>query len=52
MVPCAGVDECPFDGMGCEHGYCLFPCDEGDDDDCVDWPSFTCQHGGAYCESN
>ncbi len=51
MVPCSSVDECPFDGMGCEHGYCLFPCDANDD--CADWPGFTCQHGGpTLCEND
>lgn len=40
MVACEDAAECPFEGMGCEHGYCLFPCgdelgggDEGGDDD-------------------
>lgn len=52
MVPCEATEECPFDGMGCHHGYCLFPC-EGTDDDCTDWPGFTCQHGGmTFCEND
>lgn len=51
MVPCRSVDECPFEGMGCEHGYCLFPCD-ANDDDCADWPGFSCEHGGEYCEND
>lgn len=49
MVPCMTVDECPFDGMGCEHGFCLFAC-AADDDDCSSWPGATCQHGGEFCE--
>lgn len=49
MVPCASVGECPFDGMGCEHGYCLFPCADNDAD-CAPWPGATCQHGGLFCE--
>ncbi len=48
MVPCDNADECPVDGMGCEHGYCLFPCSE--DADCLDWPDYTCQHDDTYCE--
>ena len=51
MVPCRSVEECPFDEMACEHGYCLFPC-EANDADCADWPGFTCQHGGTLCESD
>lgn len=52
MVPCGGDAECPFVGMGCEHNYCLFPCD-ANDEDCSDWPGFTCQHDGlTYCEND
>lgn len=52
MVPCTTDDECPFASMGCKHSYCLFPCDD-DDDDCSDWPGFTCQHGGkTFCEND
>lgn len=51
MVPCESVDDCPFAGMGCEHNYCLFPC-EDNDDECSDWPGFTCQHGGTFCEND
>jgi hypothetical protein len=44
-------DECPVDGMGCHHGYCLFPCDDNDEDEgCEDWPGFECLHGGDFCE--
>ncbi|MBV1858552.1 MAG: hypothetical protein KUG77_09080 [Nannocystaceae bacterium] len=52
MVPCGSVEDCPFDTMGCEHGYCLFPCtlDKGD---CAPWPGFTCQHADPnYCEND
>ncbi len=49
MVPCTSLEECPFDGMGCEHGYCLFPCADTDAD-CAPWPGATCQHGGLFCE--
>jgi hypothetical protein len=49
MVPCESIDQCPFDNMGCEHGYCLFECDNNDAD-CVDWPGYTCEHGGTLCE--
>lgn len=48
MVECRSPRACPFDDMGCEHGYCLFPCSE--DVDCTPWPGATCQHGGQYCE--
>ncbi len=52
MVPCSDDEECPFAGMACHHDYCLFPCDETDDD-CADWPGFTCQHGGrTFCEND
>ncbi len=51
MVPCTSEDDCPFAGMGCEHDYCLFPCD-ANDDDCADWSGFTCQHGGRFCEND
>lgn len=50
MLRCDAVEDCPV-GMGCEHGYCLFPCFD-DDADCADWPGFTCQHGGEYCEND
>jgi hypothetical protein len=50
MVPCDDVSSCPEEGMGCEHGYCLFPCDN-DDADCEAWPGYACKHGGgALCE--
>lgn len=48
MIPCESEAECPLDTMGCHHGYCLFPCVS--DDDCTAWPSFSCQHGGEFCE--
>lgn len=52
MVPCGSDAECPFVGMGCEHSFCLFPCD-ANDEDCSDWPGFTCQHDGlTYCEND
>lgn len=40
---------CPPE-MLCAHGYCLLRCDD-DDADCVSWPGFTCEHGGAACEN-
>lgn len=50
-VPCQSVEDCPFDFMGCEHDYCLFPCKT--DDDCTDWPGYTCQHGDPLlCEND
>lgn len=49
MIPCGSSDECPGD-MGCQHGYCLFPCDD-DDADCAAWPGYTCEHGGELCEN-
>ena len=51
MVPCMDVKDCPFEDMGCEHGHCLFPCDDNDED-CAEWPGYTCQHGGQYCEND
>ncbi len=51
MVACESVADCPFAGMDCAHSYCLFPCDDSDDD-CSDWPGFTCQHGGRLCEND
>ncbi|MGH1349016.1 MAG: hypothetical protein ACRBN8_46215 [Nannocystales bacterium] len=51
MVACLVAPDCPFDNMGCEHGYCLFEC-TGDDDDCITWPGFTCQHTATYCEND
>ena len=51
MVPCMAVEDCPLAEMGCEHGYCLFPCSD-DDADCAQWPGYTCQHMGMYCESD
>ena len=49
MVPCSDVGDCPFGDMGCEHGYCFFPCDD-DDADCAAWPGYSCEHGGTLCE--
>ncbi len=51
MVPCSEVSDCPLVDMGCEHGYCLFPCDNNDKD-CADWPGTVCDHGGTLCESD
>jgi hypothetical protein len=51
MVPCNMPNECPVEGMGCEHGYCLFPCNDNDAD-CAMWPGYTCQHQGNYCEKD
>ena len=54
MIPCMDVMECPPQ-MGCEHGYCLPECADTDDD-CADYPGFTCQHpdGGVntLCEND
>ena len=51
MVPCIQASECPIEGMGCAHGYCLFPCADNDAD-CDEWPGYTCQHGGVLCEND
>ncbi|MEX1368979.1 MAG: hypothetical protein AB1Z98_37985 [Nannocystaceae bacterium] len=51
MVPCSTEEDCPLPEMGCEHGYCLFPCDD-DDADCAAWPGYTCQHQGLFCEAD
>ncbi len=48
MVKCQNANQCPEAGMGCEHGYCLYPCNNNDDD-CLQ-PGYTCQHGGLFCE--
>lgn len=48
-VPCSVVEECPEEGMGCVHDHCFFECN-GDDADCDAWPTYTCEHGGSYCE--
>jgi hypothetical protein len=52
MVPCDDPSVCPVTGMGCEHGYCLFPCKDNDAD-CLQ-PGFTCQHGppAKWCEND
>lgn len=51
MVPCSDVGDCPQDNMGCEHGYCLFECND-DDNDCSAWPGYSCDHGGTLCEND
>ena len=51
MVPCGNADECPVDDMGCEHDYCLFPCDNNNED-CSEWPGYVCDHDGVYCEND
>ena len=51
MVPCSGPADCPELDMGCEHGYCLFPCDDNDAD-CSPWPGYQCQHSGSFCEND
>jgi hypothetical protein len=50
MIACGSVDDCP-PTMGCEHGWCFFPCDN-DDNDCAAWPGYSCQHGGMFCEAD
>lgn len=50
MISCSTAANCP-PMMGCEHGYCLFPCDN-DNTDCAAWPGYTCQHTGSWCEAD
>lgn len=50
MIPCNNPGQCPG-SMGCEHGYCFFPCDDNDAD-CAAWPGYSCQHMGDFCEAD
>lgn len=51
MIPCTkGEDDCPEANMGCEHDYCLFPCEE--DEGCSSWPGYSCDNGGGFCEND
>ena len=49
--PCNNQGDCPESFLGCEHGYCLFRCDD-DDADCAAFPGYTCQHSGTLCEND
>ncbi|MCR9165585.1 MAG: hypothetical protein ACE37F_00235 [Nannocystaceae bacterium] len=49
MVPCTTEDTCPFAGMHCDYGFCLFPCDGHAD--CAPWPGALCL-GGLFCGSD
>lgn len=49
FVPCDGDGDCDDDAVSCAHNYCLFECDD-EDEDCAPWPGFSCQHGGQFCE--
>lgn len=50
MIPCGSIADCP-PTMGCEHGWCLFPCNDNNAD-CAAWPGYSCQHSGTLCEAD